>query len=83
MEINNFPVIPCMFALLLDQDAISKGKKRRWVIVGTVSIVGMLLLSLVLTLYVLKKNKKPKRKGKNSYFLELLIVSREEGNVLT
>ncbi|RVW37260.1 G-type lectin S-receptor-like serine/threonine-protein kinase [Vitis vinifera] len=40
----------------------SKGAKRKWVIVSTVSIVGMILLSLVLTLYVLRK-KRLRRKG--------------------
>uniref|UniRef100_F6H2B3 Receptor-like serine/threonine-protein kinase n=1 Tax=Vitis vinifera TaxID=29760 RepID=F6H2B3_VITVI len=42
-------------------DAISKVTKRRWVIVSTVSIAGMILLSLVVTLYLLKK--RLKRKG--------------------
>ncbi|KAL6314128.1 hypothetical protein AAG906_011868 [Vitis piasezkii] len=50
-----------MIALLLGQDAISKVTKRRWVIVSTVSIAGMILLSLVVTLYLLKK--RLKRKG--------------------
>ena len=56
-----------MIALLLGQDAISKVTKRRWVIVSTVSIAGMILLSLVVTLYLLKK--RLKRKGKNLYSL--------------
>ncbi|KAJ9671925.1 hypothetical protein PVL29_025530 [Vitis rotundifolia] len=42
----------------------SKGAKRKWVIVSTVSIVGMILLSLVLTLYVLRK-KRLRRKENN------------------
>ncbi|KAL6313969.1 hypothetical protein AAG906_011699 [Vitis piasezkii] len=54
-------------------DASSKVKKRRWVLVSTVSIAGMILLGLAATLHVLRK-KRLKRKGNYLYSLKFHCV---------
>ncbi|KAL6314057.1 hypothetical protein AAG906_011792 [Vitis piasezkii] len=62
-----------MAASELETNSSSTGKKRRWVIVCSVSIMGVILLGLSLTWYVLKK-KKQKRNG------ELVHNSEENTN---
>ncbi|KAJ9671834.1 hypothetical protein PVL29_025506 [Vitis rotundifolia] len=58
-----------MAASELGRSGNFKGKKREWVIVGSVSSLGIILLCLLLTLYLLKK-KKLRKKGTMGYNLE-------------
>ena len=63
-----FPLSYMIFLLGEDAFARIKSSKRRLAIISSVSTIGIILLSIVLTC-ILKKKKQLKRKGNNSYYL--------------
>ncbi|RVW25578.1 Receptor-like serine/threonine-protein kinase SD1-8 [Vitis vinifera] len=75
----HMPTEPCpLFLLQLQWFSESgsnlKGKKRKWIIVGSVSSVVIMLVSLFLTLYLLK-TKRQRKKGNNPYYMHHYVFS--------